>query len=435
MINRNKIQAKALKALITSGGNTLVLSPGVGKSKVAIDYIKHAKAKNILITSPRTNLKDSWKKELEKWNIERYSVENPSSYYYNKTKCFIEIINIQTCYKWNKEIIKDYDLIICDEVHTMVSEEYGKLLINAKKLNITVIGLTGTPDDKKVDKKLFYFKYCPIVYRYLDAAKDGIINKRKYIIYEHTLNNDYQIEVKTKTKSWFTGEKKQYSYINSQIEKGKSAIRKILEIPNNTDEYINYFGYAQKWYFDKNFKNIDKKKAGGLYMRNITARQNLLWKLNSTKTLSNMISHIILNKNKNNKLLIFSSRTEQADKISKYCIHSKNKEFTNKQYLTDFNLGKIRQLGSCYSLTLGLNLDNAKYAIMESYNGSDVQFKQRGGRLDRLNVDENAIVIFIVVKNTQGEVWYNKSVQFEEHDIVNTVNNMKDLKQILDNYE
>ena len=69
---------------------------------------------------------------------------------------------------------------------------------------------------------------------------------------------------------------------------------------------------------------------------------------------------------------------------------------------------------------------------MESYNGSDVQFDQRSGRVDRLHVDDNAIVVFIVVKNTQCEKWFNNSVKFKEDDIIKTVDNMKDFKLVLE---
>lgn len=430
MTSRDKIQQEALaKLLSVSGGKTLVLSPGTGKSKVAIDYLKRIKAKNILITSPRTNLITSWEQELEKWQIYKWDTCEYDIQCGDRIN--IEIVNIQTCYKWSKERIKDFDLIIADEIHSFLTPEYGKLMINAKELDITVLGLTGTPDNKKRDKALFYEQYCPIVYEYLDSAKDGIINKRKYIVYEYELTDKFQIEVKTKTKSWYTGEKKQYDYIQSQVKLGENLIKDCLEIPRGADEFVNYFGYAQSWYWGSDTTNKDKKKAGGTYMRAISNRQDLLWKLNSTSTLSKIMADYILREYSNSKLLVFSSRTEQAEKISKYCVHSKNSEEINTLNLENFNKGNIRQLGSCYSLTLGLNLTNTAFAIMESYNGSDVHFKQKSGRVDRLPVDEDAIVIFIVVKNTQGEKWFNNSVSFDEDDDVQVVKSMTEFKDAL----
>lgn len=428
-MNREQVQSEALQALINNNGGTCVLSTGTGKSKVAIDYIKHSKSRNILITSPRTNLKENWRKELEKWsfqqmnNIGQFVDKNNEEY-----SPYIIIENIQTMYKWSKERLQLFDLIIADEVHTMTTPEYGQLLINAKELNITTIGLTGTPDDRKKDKFLFYQKYCPIVYKYLHSAKDGIVNKRKYIVFEYELDDIMQTTVTTKTKSWRVGEKKQYDYIQSQIDRGEELIRNILRVPK--EDYVNYFGYAKAWYFNKDIAK-EKKDAGGMYMRGITARQELLWNLNSTAQLANRLAFHIQDTFKDSKVLVFSARTEQAENISKYCVHSKNNDELNKERLNAFNLGTIKQLGSCYSLTLGLNLTHAEFAIMESYNGSDVQFKQKAGRLDRLGVDDNAIVTFIVVKNTQGEKWFNNSVTFDEDDEVRIVKSIKEFKEAL----
>lgn len=433
-MNRDQIQKETLEALINNNGGTCILSTGTGKSKVVIDYIKQSKAKSILITSPRTNLKDNWRKELNKWNIISY-LDLPNmrafpSYYYatDNGDIRIELENIQTCYKWTKERLSRFDLIIADEAHLINSPQYGKLLINAKELNITTIGLTATPDDRKKEKALFYSQYCPIVYRYLDSAKDGIVNKRKYIVFEYELDDNFKIEVKTKFKSWISGERKHYNYIQSQINKGEQLIRDILEVSDN--EHINYFGYAKSWYFSKTVSK-DKKQAGGIYMRGITARQELLWSLKSTVELTKRMATIIEETYIDSKILTFSARTEQATKITVCSVHSKNEADTNKLFLDNFNLGKIRLLSSCYSLTLGLNLNKANFAIMESYNGSDVQFKQKSGRLDRLPVNENAIVIFIVIKDTQGEKWFNNSVTFDEDDEVRIVKSIKEFKEAL----
>ena len=78
-----------------------------------------------------------------------------------------------------------------------------------------------------------------------------------------------------------------------------------------------------------------------------------------------------------------------------------------------------------------MNLTHEEFAIMESYNGSDVQFKQKAGRLDRLGVDNNDIITFIVVKNTQGEKWFNNSVTFDEDDEVRIVKSIKEFKEAL----
>lgn len=414
-MNREKVQTLALEALIKNNGGTIVLSPGTGKSKVAIDFMKHVNAKRVLITSPRTNLIESWKEQLNEW-YPRWEEE-----------VSITMANVQTTYKWSEDIIAEFDVVIMDEIHTMATEEYGNIAVKARNVNTIRVGLTGTPDDKKAAKQAFYIFNCPIVYKYLDSAKDGIINKRKYIVYEHELNDDFKIEVKTKNKQWYSGELKQYQYIQSRIEDAENDIKDILGIPQDTEEYVNYFGWSKRWYWGKD-PNIttEEKQAGGKYMRAISARTDLLWNLNSTRVIAGAVSNYITNELKS-KVLVFSERTEQASKISEYTVHSKNEDKVNADTIAKFNSGDIKQIGSCYSLTLGLNLKDAKYAIMESFNGSDVQFKQRSGRVDRLPVTEDAIVIFIVVKDTQSETWFKQAVKFSDEDDVVYVNTYEQL--------
>ncbi|MCK5318532.1 MAG: hypothetical protein KAJ55_11475, partial [Anaerolineales bacterium] len=80
----------------------------------------------------------------------------------------------------------------------------------------------------------------------------------------------------------------------------------------------------------------------------------------------------------------------------------------------DFNTGRVNELGSCNSLTLGLNLVGATHAVMESYIGSATKSKQKKGRLDRLATDEHADMWIIRVPETQGEKWYkNMTKKFD----------------------
>ncbi|MGL5752930.1 MAG: hypothetical protein ACRCXT_20485, partial [Paraclostridium sp.] len=53
---------------------------------------------------------------------------------------------------------------------------------------------------------------------------------------------------------------------------------------------------------------------------------------------------------------------------------------------------------------------NAKYAIMESFNGSETSNSQKAGRLNRVHIDDTASCIWIVPKNTQAETWLDSSL-------------------------
>ena len=482
---RDIIQAEALQALKANEYNgTCVINTGGGKGKVAIDAIKDGKFKSSLITSPRTNLQTMWKKELEKWNIHpNLSTEDAYNYHwhgFSYNRIYVSIINIQTCYKWTKETISKFDVVIADEIHTIVSPEYSKLIINARELNIPVIALTATPSLHDTFKEEFYKKYIPIIYEYHDSAKDGIINKRRYFIYQYELSDDYKVIVKTKSKEWIQGELSRYNYIESIFESSKLTIEnfyfneikarvKTLNVDHFRPSYKRFFNKITSKdldYFRKIYWNAMKRKKLPLdlykYMRFVSKedyakfgmkagyyssiapeaiksyffkyvwardeRKEFLWNLSSSADIAVKIKNKILDSQIANKVLLFSELTTQANKLSAYSVHSKQDEETNKQLIHHFDTGKIRELSSVNSLTLGLNLVGANWAILESYNSSATSIQQKLGRTDRLKADDVSNIVIIVPKSTQAEQWFNefsKSLDLEDAVYINNINDLK----------
>lgn len=429
---RAEIQEQALNQLKANNYiGTICLSTGSGKSKIAIDAIKEGNFKNILITSPRTNLKEMWKTELNKWNITQqlitlFWIETM----YENIPINITIENIQTCYKWDEEILKTFDLIILDEIHTITSPEYGRLITVAKSANIARIGLTATPSLHDDFKKFFYDNYIPIVYEYYDSAKDGIINKRQYYIYKYKLTDDYKIIAGTKAKPFNVGEATQYSYLSDQIKKGQL----LMSRTGSKD----WFNDAAEWAW-KGLGTSSQKSAAMTYLNAIKYRKSFLWNLSSSADIAIKIKKKILTEFKgiytytgdsmnSNKVLLFSELTTQAEKLSVYSIHSKQNEETNKKLLQMFDDDEIRELSSVRSLTLGLNIKGANWAIMESYNSSPTDALQRLGRTDRLSTDDVANVVILVPEGTQANEWFNKfseSLDLSEALYINNINEIK----------
>lgn len=428
-MTREEIQNQALQSLKKYNYNgIIVLSVGTGKSKVAIDAIKEGKFKNILITSPRTNLKENWWNELNKWYF------NSIDFAFDKNNFKLE--NIQTCYKWSAEELKQFDLIIIDEIHTMGSEYFNLI----KNSSCSIIGLTGTPNKSDDFKKDILYKELPIIYEYLDSAKDGIVNKTNYYKFEYELNDDYKVLTGTKDKKWLIGEKSQYEYLEKQY-----ALAKNLMFQQGAD---NYFTQSLIWMREG---DAYQKEAGRKFFYAVKNRKDFLWNLASSAHIALKIKEKILlpfknvklgefnvtympffsEQSNNNKILLFSELTQQAEKLSPYSIHSKTGETAKKTLeqnslvLEKFNKGEIRELSSCLSLTLGLNMTNVNWAIFESFSGSDTNAKQRGGRLQRLESNQFANAIIIVPKNTQSESWFN--LAFSHIENIKVITNLNEI--------
>lgn len=463
---REQIQQEAKQAWYDNNKvGTLDINTGGGKSKVPIDIIKEQSYQNILITSPRTNLKNNWRKELEKWGF-KFNITNRWNYPNSDMSVNIQFINIQTCYKWSKEQLSKFDFIIVDEIHLVVTEEYRQLILKARDLNIPIIGLTATPDDDKLEKRAFYETFIPIIYTYKDGAEDGIINKRRHLVYQYELNDINKIPIVTAKKSFLAGEKKQYEYYDQVMKESSDFIKnhyfesmkkryssiKIMREAKYPKDYITFLNdalskdleyfysvtkprYEEKslpidlyWLvkevkgFNYSFLGLNAQKLVSnksvpqeikpylfKYIYGMTKRKEFLWNLNSTAVIARQLKDHILKLNNSNKVLIFSERTEHVEKITNNTIHSKKHLKKNAELLEKFNNNEIRELGSCHSLGLGLNLKNPNYEIIESFSGSKVSLTQRLGRSDRLEVDDIAIIIILVPKDTQASVWFESA--------------------------
>ncbi len=390
---KDKLQLDALEVFKEAGGRgTICLSTGSGKSKVAVDFIRDSDdVRNVLITSPRTNLKKNWYDELVKWGLEPW---RDGLWSVNGRQLHITIENIQTAYKW-----KDYkfDFIVMDEIHTMMTPEYSKLLNNNEYKYL--MGLTATHDINydRNDKELYYKSLCPIIYEYYDSAEDGLINKTRFFIVNHNLSDDDRIIVKYKNSTFEKGEKEHYEYLTERMKYGQNIMLK--------QGSQDWFQDAARWFW-KGQGTSQQKAAAAVYMNAIKARKNFLLNLPSIGRLAAKISTGIRIEFPKAKVLVFSELTAQADRISKITVHSHHSDKENAKSIEDFNSGKLRELGSCNSLTLGLNLVGATHAVMESYIGSATKSKQKKGRLDRLATDEHADLWIIRVPGTQSEKWF-----------------------------
>lgn len=429
-MNKDDIQKQALDSWIdNSCSGVVVMTMGSGKGKLFIDAIKAFNPMKVLITSPRTNLKENTlPDELRKWG---YSLDliGKSEYKFAwidsndiLQQSNITIENIQTVYKWDKSIINNYDVIIGDEFHLIATEAYSEPIKLAVKLGKKVLGLTGTPNKSDEFKAQFYKEVLPIVFEYNDSAKDGLINHTMHYIFRYDLTDDFKIKVGNKTKSWTAGELSQYQYLSERFEKAKRNMA-----------YLgaeDFFKTSIQWMkgIDENGNKLDKQfvDAGRGFFTAIRYRKEFLWNLESSKYWCNRFKDRIL-QGTANKVLIFSALTSQASKLSRYSIHSKKDKEVNDKLLQDFNLGIIRELSSCDMLTLGLNLKNAKYSINESFNGSNTSNAQKSGRLSRLNTSDTAVCIWIVPNNTQSETWIESALLNVDKEWITEITNVNEI--------
>lgn len=396
---REEVQSEALSSWISNDCNgALILGTGVGKTKIAIDGIKHH--------NKDARYEDGKYSPIILWltNSERLrDVDTINDFIEWDAKDLLPIMQfecIQTAYKWKDQA---FDLVIADEGDFMLTPEYFKFFTNNSFTNL--LFLTATVDKNKQE---MLDSICKTVYKYTttEAQEAGILNKSVITIAKFNLDNvDKYVKSKGKGgKTFLQTENEAYEYLE------KRCVLELLNLNNAKKECES----------EMLMSGVISPQASTTYSNSVarhkfwtTKRANFLWSLKSSrKAAKELLKQSLLGEgNKSNKALVFCKRTEQAELICKHTYHSKNKESSTA--LEDLNEGKINAVAVCNAVNRGVNLVGLTHIVKESYDGSATAFQQQHGRGTRLSPTDT-MKLFILVpyyyskgarKPTQAAKW------------------------------
>jgi superfamily II DNA or RNA helicase len=387
MVDRDEKQNEIAELWLESDRkNTIVVGTGVGKSKIAMIILESLfesgdldKNSKILLTIDNTHLRDeNWEEDFKKWGLHHIWKQI-------QAECY------QTTCKWKNT---EWDLVIADEIDFSLTPVFKKLY--TKNQLSMVLGMTGYVDPKKME---LLDTIAPVITEYStqDAQADGILNSTQLVFVEYDLSKnhkDFVVKYKDSNgqeKSFTQSENEAYAYIEDKcnILYGKISRLEIdPEVAFNTDP--------------TKVKELSNLKYQ--YNKAIADRKDLLYKGIGSKVYTQTLISKVL-ENPNNKILIFSMWTEQADAISEHTYHGKNKK--DNKNLSKLSNDEIRVLGVCKAVNRGINLVGVNNMIMESYDGSKTQFTQRHGRGMRLKPNQK-MFLYIMLP------YYYKKVQNPE---------------------
>jgi len=363
-MDRQKIQNEAIKLSLLHKRLTLAISVGVGKTYIGLQYLKALKyiEKNplkILIVCPKNSIIDSWKLEADKFNLTNILNE----------------VTFSTYLSLNKQD-NDYDVIILDEVHSLLfsHEEYLK---NCKS---RILGLTGTPPkNSSSEKGIMINRYCPIQYEYLvtEAVNDKLLNDYKIFVHFLKLNTAKELQINYKSGSFLTSEVSNYLYwctrVDTAVSKKSKQIASVMRMKAMME-------YPSKEKYAKELLEIQ-----------------------------------------NNKTIVFCNTQAQADRICLHSYHSGNKDSEDNLLL--FKEGTIQKLSCVLQLNEGVNISNLKSGIIMHSYGNERKAQQRIGRLLRLNPKETSVIHILCYKNTVDENWVKTALEDYDQNKIIYLNN------------
>lgn len=355
---KDEIQKQIVEKIQSKNGHGIIAgATGIGKAKIAIDYIKTSNFEKILWVVPFSKLRDvTVPDEIARWGNEEMNEK-------------VEKI----CYKsLHKVHGVTYDLVILDEAHYItplsatffdnneanrvlvltatVPEEHEKTEILAS-LGLSVIDKISV--DNAVENKLiapYNVKLIPII---LDTRKT-VLAGNKY-------------------KKFYVSEVQQYAYLCNVINKFKKEQENAL-FPKKVPELF-YFNRMRFIY------NLPSKTA---------------------------MAKKVLDKIPNDKrIIIFCGSIKQAQALCPYTYHSK----TSDKHYKAFNNKEINRLAVVNALNEGHNMVDVDMALMVQINSKERNYIQRQGRVLRMRKGHVATIYVMYAKNTVDEDWLNYSLK------------------------
>jgi len=350
MQSRIEIQQKASEKILLNNFKGIInVAPRVGKSKIVCDALKTLKStKKILITVPYNSIIESWQYEFEKWKVKSKN---------------ITLINQRSLSKVN---LTSYNVIICDEIHTLSQSQIDLL----KETTCPILGVSGSIS-KETEKQLRQELDLNIIFKYSieEAINAGIIANYEVYLVPVTLNstNKY-IKAGSKDKEFFTSEYHNYQYLTSEFERFKKM----------------------SW---------GNKKFETVKMTYASKRASLIYE---SRTKIEAVKKII---QENERCLIFTARTEVANELAD-SYHSKSPIDTLDKFMSN----EISKLAVCEMTNMGITFPNLKIGIFHQMKSSEESAIQKVMRMCNMEDDEIAKIYITYYANTVDEEWTKKAL-------------------------
>ena len=359
MTNKDKIQRTGVDLVHKANGHGIIeAATGVGKSKIAIDYL-------VKLNKELGGLRALWVVPSEKLR----DIDVPAEFSkWHQTELFKSVTPI--CYHSLHKITEDvYDIVILDEIHKITDLRSEFFFENNNRID-RVLGLTATRPKEQVKQDIIDRLEMPIIFSIMieEAREENLISDYDITVVYVPIG-DIPVEVATKKKKYTTTERKRYL-----------GLSKVIAM-----------------YYDEGRtppKNI------------ILGRMSFIYGL---KSKAYAAISLIKGLEEGIRTLVFTKRIEICDFIvgKENAHHSKAKSKAYQRFLE----GESDLLGVVDTINEGVNLPDVDCVIIEQLNSQAREFIQRIGRGLRYREGHQTKIYIIVSKGTQDEQWMREAIE------------------------
>ena len=342
----------------------IALPTGAGKTVIGIKALCEVKKSTLIVAFTKEQM-IQWRDSILKFTDTK---SDDIGLFYSEEKSIkpITITTYQTAFRHMNELGDKFDLLIVDEVHHLPADKFKQIALHS--IASKRLGLSATPhrDDGKHEE---LFKLMGgLIYHKIpqELTQKGYLAPFQLIKIEVELLPD---------------ERELYNELREQFRElanGRS-VQELLQDARNGDG--------------------DAKEAMRIF-------NNMKKVFSVTQSKLNAIEEII-EREKGNKILIFTQYVEQAEEIARrfnaYLLTSKVNKKKREIILKEFKETKAGILVLTTVGDEGLDIPDANVGIMVAGTGSRRQFIQRLGRLLRPKDGKIARLYEIVAKGTLEE--------------------------------
>lgn len=373
---REEIQNKVADHILNVDRDQIVfVSIRLGKTRIALKAIEEGES--VLVVYPIKDIKKSWEDELKKFTPKSTN---------------ITFVTKNSVHKYANT---EYDVLIIDEPQLCASAKQLAAIKTIKyKKRLALAGVLSTKTIKKLNTELGL--KVGFTYTVSDAIRDELV--KDYQIYVHFVNmdNTKMIPYERFKRTMYGTEKEIYNLYTEEM--AAAEVNKALAaVENNWGEY-------HKW--------------NNIYKYNMGLRTNFLY---NSPTLFKAAQELI-NQYKDEKVLIYTLRTDIADQLSDVSYHSKNKE---EEVLNTFKDSESGHFAAVNCIQAGVTIKNVNRVIFHSYESTTETLYQKLGRslLWEFKGDRSQIHL-VCLTGTQMESWVEQASRtLEQEKIYYVVDN------------
>ena len=221
---------KIVPHINNNDGGVLCLPCATGKTVIALYLISYFKIKTLVIVH-KTFLLEQWKERAQQFTNAKIGILQQNKIDIENKDIVIGMLQSIAKDKYDKNIFKDFGMVIFDEAHHAPSQYFSKALpIIASKISI---GLSATPNRTDKLEKILYWYFGDIMYKIDNTNNNNIVLVN---IINYNIQHPKFVELKL-----YTGDVNRAGTINKITTIGrrnKLIIDKIEEVLNEKRKII-----------------------------------------------------------------------------------------------------------------------------------------------------------------------------------------------------